>query len=266
MMDTRTHHLPSPTAPPAQETGDEEIPIATVVGVANTGDNNHHHHPYPIATAPYPHDTSTSHTTTPIPSILASSSIATNLTNELNTIYGNNNNNNNNTYDGKDKGIQYLDGSKWGTYIGSTTNDSSTHGHGSSMNIIRHGQGKIQYKDGSSYDGSWYMDKMHGYGTYRYPSGPMLVGKCFHHGSIHGYGTYYYPDGKRIDLRHYEDNEIVGEGVQFDFKTGGGSEVFLLNRGRVKGLISHNRAMNIANRFGLSIPTSSRIGLKDSLH
>ncbi len=138
-----------------------------------------------------------------------------------------------------DHGLRFKDGNKWGTY------------HGNTVQQKRHGFGKIQYDDGSSYEGEWHWNKFHGRGTLYYATGPILECATFSMGVIEGGATYYYPDG-RVDLRMYKKGEVVGEGAQWskDRRT-----ITKLKKGRPKNMIGAVTAANIASNLGLRVPT-----------
>lgn len=147
-----------------------------------------------------------------------------------------------NTIMNAEPGLRFQDGEKWGTY------------HGNIIRQKRHGYGKIQYDDGSSYEGEWHWNKFHGRGTLRYATGPILQCETFSMGEIEGGATYYYPDGK-TDLRMYKHGNVVGEGVQWDKD---GRSIFKLNKGRRKEQIDAGKAARIASRLGLRVPSTER--------
>jgi len=136
-------------------------------------------------------------------------------------------------------GLRFKDGNKWGTY------------HGNTVQQKRHGFGKIQYDDGSSYEGEWHWNQFHGKGTLYYASGPILKCATFSMGEIEGGAIYYYPDG-RVDLRMYNHGDVVGEGAQWskDRRT-----IFKLKKGRAKKQIDSATAASIASKLGLRVPT-----------
>jgi hypothetical protein len=61
----------------------------------------------------------------------------------------------------------------------------------------RHGTGKLQWGQGSSYAGDWFYDRRHGMGTLTYPSGDRFEGE-FRNNKYHA-GTFYMASGdKRV--------------------------------------------------------------------
>ncbi|MEN7551325.1 hypothetical protein AAG747_25635 [Rapidithrix thailandica] len=60
--------------------------------------------------------------------------------------------------------------------------------------VIKHGQGKYVWPDGSIYVGKWRNDVMHGYGTLEFYDGSSYSGE-WHNGFMEGEGTYKWPNG-----------------------------------------------------------------------
>jgi hypothetical protein len=136
-------------------------------------------------------------------------------------------------------GIRIQDGNnKWGTYVGARNSRGQ-----------RHGYGTMNYDDGSMYEGDWKYNLKDGNGTFLYSTGPRYEGIWINN-KMQGSGIYYYPDG-RIDLRKYNKDECVGEGVQYCSSR---QNAHLLKCGRKKKWISLTHASKIASKLGLSIP------------
>lgn len=60
---------------------------------------------------------------------------------------------------------------------------------GEFMSGQKHGTGKFTFRDGSSYEGSWYYNLMQGFGVLTYPNGDTYSG-YFMNGLKHGWGKY----------------------------------------------------------------------------
>ena len=99
-------------------------------------------------------------------------------------------------------------------------------------NGIRHGKGKMSYKNGSSYDGEWESDNFHGQGTYLndtgsfmgqwengglrkgtliWSSGDKYVGECWC-GVPHGNGSYFFRNGDEYN-GDWDNYAKEGQGI-----------------------------------------------------
>jgi hypothetical protein len=72
----------------------------------------------------------------------------------------------------------------------------------------KHGFGKMDFADGSTYEGSWDNDDMRGNGTRNWGDGINYVGE-FHGGFMHGWGKYTMFDGSVVEGR-FEYDEFAG--------------------------------------------------------
>jgi len=68
-----------------------------------------------------------------------------------------------------------------------------------------HGNGKIIFRNGASYEGEWDVDRFHGNGVFRYPNGGYYTGQ-FEKGFCQGRGTVTYPDGFEFEDEFVQDN------------------------------------------------------------
>lgn len=106
---------------------------------------------------------------------------------------------------------------------------------------LKHGKGKLRYKDGSSYEGDWKHDTKEGNGIYVFPNGDIFEGQfvsdciegegklTYKNGNIyqgqfmnnlfHGEGSYYYSDGNMY-RGSYEEGKRCGQG-RYTFCGGG---------------------------------------------
>lgn len=60
--------------------------------------------------------------------------------------------------------------------------------------LERDGNGTHSSCDGTTYEGTWSKDKMHGHGKIQFPSGAFYEGN-FQENKFHGAGTYCWPNG-----------------------------------------------------------------------
>jgi hypothetical protein len=81
-----------------------------------------------------------------------------------------------------------------------------------------HGTGRLEYKDGGSYQGDWNQGSWSGYGRHVKPNGDVYEGNFFEN-SKHGMGIYKYKDGKRI----FEGRYVMGQRVDGQMTYGDGS-------------------------------------------
>jgi len=102
---------------------------------------------------------------------------------------------------------------EYDSYTGFVTNRETASGiyTGNLLDGMFHGQGKLVWDNGATYEGSWQFGKIHGNGTFLYEGGGKYIGP-FKDGKRHGYGTYYYPDGDQYK-GNWVDGEQSGEGT-----------------------------------------------------
>ena len=94
-------------------------------------------------------------------------------------------------------------GSMDGTYTG------QHHANGQ-----REGQGRLEYANGSVYEGEWEADEFHGRGRYASANGDGYEGE-FRAGVMHGEGQYWFVNGDEYK-GHYKNGLHEGHGVYTD--------------------------------------------------
>ena len=103
---------------------------------------------------------------------------------------------------GADGELMFKDYGEWGTYKGSVDADGD-----------RQGKGKITYKGGNSYEGSFVNDKFHGEsGVYKWADGDEYTGP-WKDGERHGKGTFKNADGS-VEYCLYETGRAKGDGIK----------------------------------------------------
>lgn len=87
---------------------------------------------------------------------------------------------------------------KGGRYIGEIVNKQP------------HGKGRIEFNNGTSYEGDFYWGAMHGYGTFNMLSGDKYIGQL-HQNNVHGEGKMEYGNGDVYE-GHWRYGERHGQG------------------------------------------------------
>ena len=75
----------------------------------------------------------------------------------------------------------------------------------------KEGQGYYKWTDGSSYDGEWFDNMIHGYGVYVWGDGRKYFGQ-WKQNNMEGFGVYFWADGRRFDGM-YKDDKKDGFGI-----------------------------------------------------
>jgi hypothetical protein len=76
-------------------------------------------------------------------------------------------------------------------------------------------EGKGTFINGpEKYDGSWFDDKMNGYGEYYFASGAIYKGN-FQNNAFHGEGEYQFADGAKY-TGGWQNNKMHGQGTYVD--------------------------------------------------
>ena len=100
---------------------------------------------------------------------------------------------------------------------------------GQLKNDLRHGRGKMTWKDGDKYDGDWKNGKFEGNGKYFYNNGDRYEGE-FKNDTCEGKGIYYYENGDIYEgefknwksegkgTYYYNSGESAGDKYVGDFK------------------------------------------------
>ena len=70
------------------------------------------------------------------------------------------------------------------------------------------GQGSIRWSNGDSYSGQWHQSSINGYGTYTWSNGTRYEGQWVN-GQMEGQGTTYFPDGS-VQSGTWSGGELVG--------------------------------------------------------
>ena len=100
--------------------------------------------------------------------------------------------------------------------------------------------GKVFFKNGERYEGYFYKNKMHGYGTYYFATGNSFTGR-FTQGKFDGTGKYFYDNGLISEIITYQNNKVVTKGkkVREDFRDPNCFNFFNQIKSAYPGVIEH---------------------------
>ena len=102
-------------------------------------------------------------------------------------------------------------------------------------------KGRVFFKNGDRYEGFFNNNnKMHGIGTYYFPSGSSLTG-TFNNGKFDGVGKYFYDNGFISEIITYKKNKIVerSKKIREDYRDPNSESFFKQINGAYPGVIDH---------------------------